>query len=152
MKFPQLGDPDDLIQESYFRILKARAAGRLEMSKAYFFTVARNLGYDHCRRRQTVRIDAVGDLRDLSVMAPEASAADSAADDNDLSILSAAISALPERCREVVTLRRLSGLTHRQIGARLGISEKTSMAHMNQAMSKLREYLTQHGTERDRNP
>ena len=147
MKFPHIDDPDDLIQETYFRILKARAANRTLMSKAYFFTVARNLGYDLCRRRAFVQIDPIGDLNDLSVVDTEANAADSAANDNERSLLAAAIAALPERCREVVTRRKLGGLSHRQIGEALGISEKTSMAHMNLGMAKLREFLVQHGVE-----
>jgi len=32
---------------------------------------------------------------------------------------------LPERCREVFTLRRIHGVSQKEIAARLGISEKT---------------------------
>ena len=40
-KFPSI-DTDDIVQESYFRLCKARAKRKIELSKAYLFAVARN--------------------------------------------------------------------------------------------------------------
>ena len=43
----------------------------------------------------------------------------------DLRLLTEAIRALPERCRQVLTLRKIYGLSQRETALRLGISEHT---------------------------
>ena len=45
-------------------------------------------------------------------------------------VLTEALRALPERCREVMLLRYLDGCSSREIGARLGISVGTVKGHL----------------------
>jgi len=40
--FPSIEDVDDIVQESYLRIWKARAAQPIESARAFLFRVARN--------------------------------------------------------------------------------------------------------------
>lgn len=148
MKFPQLTDLDDLIQETYLRILRADARHPIQPSRALFFTVARNLALDLCRRRTVVSMRSLEEGAAPFVYTAEPDAAEHASSDNDHALVSSAIAALPERMREVVELRKLRGLSHREIAARLGISERTSMAHMNAALAKVRQYLLEHGLSR----
>lgn len=144
MKFPTLSDPDNLVQETFLRVLKARASGQ-QLTKGFVFTVARNLGCDHVRHERCVPITSLEEESASSVILPEPSAADAAMNDSDVALLTAALAQLPERCREVVTLRKLHGLSHREVASRLGISVKTSMGHMNVGIAKLRDYLVAHG-------
>ncbi len=44
--FPSLSDVDDLVQESYARLIRARSAGKVDYAKAYLFTTARNVAHD----------------------------------------------------------------------------------------------------------
>ena len=53
--FPTLPDMDDLVQESYLRLLRAKEAGRVRYAKAFLFTTARHIALDFFRRRQVVR-------------------------------------------------------------------------------------------------
>lgn len=50
--FPRLPDIDDLVQESYARLIRARAAGKVSFAKAFLFTTARNaaLAFGPCAR------------------------------------------------------------------------------------------------------
>jgi RNA polymerase sigma factor (sigma-70 family) len=52
---------------------------------------------------------------------------------------------LPARCREVFTLRRLHGFSHRDIATRLGKSENTVDAHLCHAIIRCREYFVSRG-------
>ena len=45
-RFPALTETDDLVQESYARLIRAREAGRISYVKAFLFTTARNLAID----------------------------------------------------------------------------------------------------------
>lgn len=145
MKFPQIEDQEDLLHETYLRVIRACATGRIELTKAFFYTVARNLGYDYCRRKALVPMEPLEEAGESAVVTFEQNAADHAVLENDLAVLSAAITALPERAREVIVLRKLKGLSLREISAQLGISEKTCMAHINVALAKVRTFLAEHG-------
>jgi RNA polymerase sigma-70 factor (ECF subfamily) len=58
-------------------------------------------------------------------------------------LLKNALASLPARCREVFTLRRLHGLSQREIANRLGISEKTVEAQNSLAMHKCVQFFAQ---------
>lgn len=53
-RFPTLTDVDDIVQETYIRLLHARASGKTGLNRAYLFVVARNTGLDLVRRQQCV--------------------------------------------------------------------------------------------------
>jgi RNA polymerase sigma factor (sigma-70 family) len=55
------------------------------------------------------------------------------------------MAALPQRCRQVFTLRKLYGLSHREIAAQLAISERTVEAQIDKAMRRCAAYLRERG-------
>ncbi len=144
-RFPTLLDIDDLIQDSYARLMRAWDAGKVEQPKAYLFATARNLAFDLFRRRQVVSIEGLADFEQLSVIEDRPDAAESASHAQELELLGHAIEALPARCRQVLTLRRLHGLSHREIAAQLSISEHTVNAQLAIGLLRCRTYLQAHG-------
>lgn len=144
-KFPSLPDIDDLVQESYARLIRAREAGRISYVKAFLFTTARNAALDIFRRRQVISIESVGDLAGLSVMEDRPDAAESANKQEELDLLAEAVRTLPDRCRQVLTLRLLYGLSHKQIAADLGISEHTVKAQLAKGMRRCSDYFSARG-------
>jgi RNA polymerase sigma factor (sigma-70 family) len=144
-KFPALSDPDNLVQESLARVWQARITGKVSSPKALLFTTARNLALDQLRRRQVVGIDAIAEIADLAVFEDGPTAADTAAHNQELELLTQAIQSLPERCRQVLTLRKIYGLPQREIAAQLGITEHTVEAQIGSGMRRCAEFLARHG-------
>jgi RNA polymerase sigma-70 factor (ECF subfamily) len=144
-KFPALIDPDNLVQESLTRVWQARIAGKVSSPKALLFTTARNLALDQLRRRQVVGIDAIAEIADLPVFEDGPTAAETAAHNQELELLTQAIQSLPERCRQVLTLRKIYGLSQREIAAQLGITEHTVEAQIGSGMRRCAEFLARHG-------
>ena len=66
-RFPSLPD-HDLVQETYTRLLRAQANGRLTYAKAFLFTAARNVAIDMFRRCRTVSHVAISDMTELPVL------------------------------------------------------------------------------------
>lgn len=143
--FPTLPDMDDLVQESYARLIRAHAAGRINYAKAFLFTTARNLALDFFRRRKIITIESVADLADLPVFEERPGAAESINHQEELNMLAAAVRLLPDRCRQVFTLRLLYGFRHKQIAAELGISEHTVKAQLAKGMRRCAAYFDEHG-------
>lgn len=145
-QFPDHLDLDDLVQETYARILRARTQqAPLRAPKAYLFATARNVAYDFFRRRRVVAIDGIAEIELLPVLEDRPGVAESVAHDQELQLLAEAIQALPERCRRVVTLRKLHGLSHREIAAQLGIAENTVNAQVALGVLRLRDWLRARG-------
>ena len=139
--FPSLPDVDDLVQESYARLIRAKQAGRISYAKAFLFTTARNLALDLFRRRKIIPIDAVADISEELAAEDGPDSAETLNRQQELHLLSEAVQALPDRCRQVLTLRLLYALSHKEIAEQLGITPKTVENHVGIALRKLRELL-----------
>jgi len=144
-KFPALADPDNLVQEALTRVWQAHETGPIQSPKALLFTTARNLALDQLRRRQVVGIDTVAEIAELPVFEDVPTAAETAAHNQELEILTQAIQSLPDRCRQVLTLRKIYGLSQKEIAAQLGIAEHTVEAQVGTGMRKCAEFLARHG-------
>jgi len=147
-RFPGVSDTDDIIQETFIRILHARELGRIRSPKALLFVTARNVALDVLRGRRSEPSTSAGDLNDIA--APEVAfrAADMLSHERTLELLEKAVRALPERCREVVMLKKFEGRSYEEISHKLGISHNTISAHLTVAVTKCREYLLAHGVQK----
>ena len=144
-RFPGHPDIEDLIQETYARLLRAREQTPLRNPKSFLFSTARNAAFDFFRRRQIVAIDGIAEIELLPVLEDRPGVPEALSHDQDLQLLAEAIQALPERCRQVLTLRKIHGLSHREIATRLGISEHTVNAQVAIGVLRLRDHLRAHG-------
>jgi RNA polymerase sigma factor (sigma-70 family) len=147
-KFRELPDLDDLVQETYVRLLRARERAPVRRPKALLFTTARNAALDFFRRRRVVQIDGLADIDQLSVLEERLSGPELLCHDQELQLLAEAIQSLPPRCREVVVLRKIQNLSHREIAQRLGISEHTVNAQIAIGVLRLRDFMRAHGVTR----
>lgn len=150
--FPSLPDIDDLVQKSYARLIHARESGRINYAKAFLFTTARNLALDFFRRRKIVTIESVADITDLPVLEDRPDAIESINRQEELVMLASAVRALPDRCRQVLTLRLLYGLSQKQIAVELGVSEHTVKAQIAKGMRRCSEYFSERGVPTTRQP
>lgn len=149
-RFPTIGDVDDIVQETYARLFRERQAGKMFEARSYLFPVARNVAFDIFRRSRTIAIGGLGEMDGLGVLEERPDAAECASRDQELELLHEAIRLLPERCREVFSLRRLQGLSHRAIAEKLGISENTVDAQLCNAIFRCRQYFVARGVTRGR--
>lgn len=145
LKFPTLRDIDDLVQDTYTRLIRAHDKGQVSHPKAYLFAAARNAALDFFRREKIVSIEHLAEIHELPVLEEGRDVAEAAAHDQELEILAEAIRSLPPRCREILTLRKLRGLSYREIAESLGISEHTVNAQLAIGVLRCRQFLRTRG-------
>lgn len=140
-------DIDDVIQETYTRLIAAESVSHVQNAKSYAFQIAGSVVIDHLRRMKVVSIAAVPDLDYLEVVSDDPSPERQVIDRDELHRLAQAIAALPAKVREVFTLRRVHGLSQREVAVRLGITESTVEKHMSRGFLLMLELFGHGGKE-----
>lgn len=141
--FPNMrSEVDDVVQESFLRVWKRHAVKPIVSAKAFLFTAARNVAIDFLRKNRT---EHLSDSELSSVIEDRPDAAEVLSTQERYDLLVEAVAKLPNRCREVVLLHKFKGLSQREVGERLGISERTVEVHVRTAVAHCEKYLRSKG-------
>jgi len=129
-KWLAASDVQDIRHDIYVRVLESAEAQRPASPKSFLFSVARNLLIDRARRNRIVAIDLLEDMDSLNVLIDETTPERKTSGREQLQRLSALFDRLPERCRQVVWMRRIEDVSQKEIARRLGIAEATVEKHL----------------------
>lgn len=139
--WPRKQEVHDLRQETYARVFAAAITARPTSPRSFLFTTAHHLMADRIRRERVVSIEAVGDIEALNVSVDEISAEQRVSAREELKLLARALDLLPPKCRKVVWLRRVEGLSQKEVAERLGVTVKTVEQHVSKGGRMLAEYM-----------
>ena len=130
--FKNVADVEDVVQDTYARLLSLSdsTSSSVRNWHAFLFTSARNVALDRIRRARVVSLDTLAEMDSADVLDQTPSADEALNARQELSLLLDTIASLPDRCREALTLRKLYGLSQREIAQRLSITESTVEKHV----------------------
>lgn len=130
-------EAEDAVQELFLRLWRGRdALDGIRSPKGYAIRVLRNLCLD--RIRQSRKMLPAKELPEAAQPARQ----DDAVDERErLAKVLDAIKSLPERQREVLTLRTLDGLSYEEIAEQTGINYLTLRVLLSQARNKLKRMI-----------
>jgi RNA polymerase sigma factor (sigma-70 family) len=140
-QFPSAPDVDDIVQEAYARVLRAHESGPIQSPKAFLFATARNVTLMQLRHRQVERGNVLAEKDAPDILDENSDVAGAVEHAQELELLTEAIQSLPARCRQILTLRKIYGLSQREVAAELGIAEHTVEAQGTIALRKLAEFF-----------
>lgn len=121
---------EDVLHDTFVKLLSGGIQCAPGKEQAWLYRVARNLCYDQLRKAKREQPHA---------QTPANS--DSQYEYIDL------ISSLSPKEQEIVTLKIVGGLTHKEIGAVLGITSRAAQKRYERAIDALRNKEDQNGTE-----
>lgn len=147
---PGSADIDDIVQEAYMRVLRARETTEIASPKAFLFATARNLARLRARHSRIAGENDLAEIDAANILDECADVHSAVARAEEFELLTRAIQSLPARCRQVLTLRKIYGLSQKEVAARLGISEHTVEAQGTIGLRKLTAYFER--TERKSSP
>jgi RNA polymerase sigma-70 factor (ECF subfamily) len=142
---PTLADVDDLVQDCFARIMRARNTGAVRAPKPLLFAIARNAVRDFIQRKGRAELIPITETNECAVLAGESDVVEWVCRKQELALLTEAIHALPERCREVLLLRKIRGLSQKEIAELLGIAEHTVEALAAKGTRRCAEFLRARG-------
>ncbi|MAN75357.1 MAG: RNA polymerase sigma factor [Alphaproteobacteria bacterium] len=138
----------DLRQEVYSRLYRAAAKELPRNTRALMYSTARHLIVDLIRRKRVVSINTVMDFESWDVSSDEAGPFETVSARQELTMLEAALRSLPKRTRDVISLRRIQGLSQRETARALGVSEPTVERHVSRGVRLLADALARKGVQR----
>ena len=128
-------EADDVVQESFVNLLRSGDLARLMQPRSYLYRIASNLIVDRCRRRRR-EDDSFSDEADVDTV----TAADHYVVSDAVmraSFLQMFLRELPETFRTVYLMRRVDGMTCREIADDLDISPRTVNRMISRVADKL---------------
>ncbi len=134
-------DIADLRQEIYIRVYESALKARPERPKPLLFAIARNLLSDRIRRGRIISIEYTQDLEVLNLPVDEVSPERQFTTRQQLQRLLDCLDRLPDRSREAIWLRRIEGLSEREVAQQLGIMEKTVAGYLSRGLDLLARYI-----------
>lgn len=139
--FPSVRDVEDVVQESYLRVWRARTTQPIRLAKTFLFTVARRIALDLVRRERRSPFVAVKDPEQLLVLDTTPDAAAAAETSMQLQLLTEAVDSLPPRCREIFVLCQVEGLAQSEVARRLGLSANTVAVQSARGLQRCEQFV-----------
>jgi len=139
--FSEHQDIEDVAQEAYLRAYVAEQSKDIEQPKAYLFRDAKNIALTKLTKKSRQITDYIADLSDSVVIGSEAATEDEVEAEQTLGIYCEAVAALPEKCRQVYLLRKVHGLSHREIAERMELSISSVEKYLLKGVLACRSYV-----------
>lgn len=134
-------DVEDLRQEVYAHVLNTAETNIPERPKPFLFATARNVLVDRLRKESIVPIELAADLDLIAVQDDTPGPERTAYARDTLRKLQLALDHLPPRAKEALLLKRVEGLSRKEIAERMGIAEQSVGNHVQRAMLVLADLL-----------
>lgn len=137
-------DALEVSQEAYLKVFLAlrKHQDRDHCPKALLYTTARNLAISRLRHQQIVDRCALAVTVSQELQSECRSPEQHASKNEDMQALLLVVNQLPPKCRRVMLLRMLEGLSQKEIAARLDIAVSTVEKHLAKALHSSRDAMS----------
>jgi len=128
---------EDLRQEVFVKVYESARNEIPAAPRQFVLQMAQNILFVRKRRDKVIPIGSLMDLDALNPESDEPSPERRTAALQEIERLQVALNNLPDRCREVVVLRKIRGLGQREVARQLGIEENTVEQHLSKGLRLL---------------
>lgn len=145
--FPRVRDVDDVVQESLLRVWRTRATAPIRSARAFLFVAARRVALNVLRKQQNAPFvaSASGEGVVSRVLDDKPDACEAAIIQERIDLLADALMTLPPRCRQIVVMHKVRGLTQREVADQLGLSERTVETHIRTGVGRCHAWFAARG-------
>jgi RNA polymerase sigma-70 factor (ECF subfamily) len=123
-------DIDDIVQEMYARLASLEDADGIRNPRQYAAQTAISIALNLARHARVVPMIPIGDFEELGLASLEPSPEHTVNSQDELRELENTLQELPPLCRKAFLLRRVDGLSQKEVAEKLGISVKTVEKYM----------------------
>lgn len=123
-------DVDDVVQEAFLRAYKSEVKSDIRQPKSFLFRVAKHVALNQVRQNVNRPTDFLEDTDNANTLTSDYTVEDEVLAQERLGIHCMAVAALPPKRRKVYLMRKVYGMSHKDIAQSLGISVSTVEAHL----------------------
>jgi len=135
-------DAEDLTQETFVRVFRSLHTYQPGTFEGWLHRITTNLFLDQARRKQRIRMDAMGEEADRYASGDQLAAPERAFEHGNLDRdIQQALDDLPPEYRAAVVLCDIEGLSYEEIAVTLGIKLGTVRSRIHRARARLRVSL-----------
>ena len=134
-------DIEDIAQEVYLRAYVAEQSRGIDKPEAYLYRSARNLALTKLTQKAHQMTDLIDDLGPVVVLEGDTPLEEQVAAEESLGLHCEAVAHLPEKCKQVYILRKVYGLTHKEIAERMSLSVSSVEKYMLKGVLACRAYV-----------
>lgn len=122
------------------RAFNAEKTKEIQQPKSFLFKIARNVVLSNFARKSNRLTDSIADFDALGVI-EERDVSDEVEAEETFAQYCGAIATLPQQCRRVFLMRKVYGLSHKEIAQRLDLSVSTVEKHLVKGVRRCSDYL-----------
>jgi RNA polymerase sigma-70 factor (ECF subfamily) len=148
----QPADIEDIVQEAFVRSFEAERSHRIEHPRAFLLKTAWNLALNHASGADRRLVESLEALPGAGALDSGESIEAQAEARERLLLFCRAVRELPLQCRRAFLLKKVYGMSQRDIAEYLGISESTVEKHVAKGLLRCWSYLEEHGVAPARRP
>lgn len=123
-------DVEDITQEAFLRAFAVERDRAIAQPKSFLFRIAKHLALSHLTSKARQITGYLEDSGDAADPATASSAEDEVSAEQSLALHCEAVVSLSPQCRQVYLLRKVHGLSHKEIAVHLGIAVSTVEKHL----------------------
>lgn len=132
---------EDIVQETFVQSFVAARSQHIRNPKAFMFRTARNLALNSINRSEYKLSSSMEELPDFDIATEGNPVEEECLSDEKFMNFCKAVATLPVHCRRVFILKKVYGLSQKEIAAYLKISPSTVEKHIARGMSVTAEYM-----------
>ena len=127
---PNSYDIEDVSQETFLRAYTTEKTREIEQPKSFLFRIAKHIALTQLTQKSRQITDYLEDFDDSEVLLIEDTVEDEFLARETLGIHCEAVAGLPPQCRRVYLMRKVYGMSHKEIAGQLGIAVSTVEKHL----------------------
>lgn len=134
-------DIEEMTQETILRALQAEKTQEIYEPRGFLFGVAKNIARKELDRKSRNLIDLIEDLSEPEHVSNEPPGEDILDSRQRMRLFWEAVATLPPQCQRGFVLKKVYGLTHKEIASRLNISVSTVEKHVAAGLKRCSEHM-----------
>ncbi len=137
-------DIEDVAQEAYLRAYVAEQKKSIEQPKAFLFRIAKNVALTKLNKKSLKITDYIEESSIPFNLGSEPGADAEVEAQELLGLYCDAVATLPEKCRQVYLLRKIHGLSHKEIAERMSLSISSVEKYLLKGILDCRAIIERH--------
>ena len=140
-KFVNKDDIEDIVQETFVKSYEANLKQEIKYSRSYMFKTAKNLALNHNAKWDHKLKDSIEDFSESSVLSSSSSFENEFESKERFLLFCKATDRLSESVKKCFILKKVYGLTQKEIAQYLSLSESTIEKHIAKGLLETARYM-----------